>query len=165
VPFRLTELTREPLRLDAAANFRLFSSDDAAFVLQNAKQEIAGAGLNNVRQFAPTMANKLTQLRSLGVPVAVGSDAGSSLHFQSNAIWWELEAWRAAGVSHRDVLIAATEHGAQVLRMKDIGHLRPGARADFVLYRGNVEEGPFDVGRVLAVAKGGVLVTAGPSSP
>jgi cytosine/adenosine deaminase-related metal-dependent hydrolase len=49
-------------------------------------------------------------------------------------------------------------NGARVLRQADIGHLRPGARGDFVLYRGDVEHGPFDVERVTAVARGGVLM-------
>ena len=160
VAYRLTEFTRDPARLDAPSNVGLFAPADAAFVIDNARKELAGTGLDSVRQFAPTLANKLRQLRSLGLPVAVGSDAGSSLHFQSNAIWWEMEAWRAAGVPHREVLIAATEHGARVLRMTDVGHLRAGARADFVLYRGNVEEGPLDADRVIAVGKGGVLMRA-----
>jgi cytosine/adenosine deaminase-related metal-dependent hydrolase len=49
-------------------------------------------------------------------------------------------------------------NGARVLRRTDIGHLRPGARADFVLYRGDVEAGPFDVDRVVAVGRAGALV-------
>jgi imidazolonepropionase-like amidohydrolase len=68
-----------------------------------------------------------------------------------------MEAWRAAGVRHRDVLLAATETAARLLRLSDAGYLRPGARADFVLYRGNAEEGVFDAGRVIAVGKGGVI--------
>ena len=80
------------------------------------------------------------------------------MHFQANAIWWEMQAWRAAGVPHREVLTAATVNGARVLRQADVGHLRPGARADFVLYRGDVGEGAFDVERVKAVARGGVLM-------
>ena len=89
--------------------------------------------------------------------LVVGTDAGSTLHFQSGAIWWELEAWRAVGFTRREALIAATEGAARVLRLNDIGRLEPGARANFVLYRGDVESGPFDFIRVLAVAKGGVL--------
>ena len=89
--------------------------------------------------------------------MALGTDAGSTLHFQSNAVWWELEAWRAYGASHRDALHAATETGARVLRADDVGRLSVGSRADFVLYRGNVEEGAFDVNRVVAVGKDGVL--------
>lgn len=44
-----------------------------------------------------------------------------------------------------------------VLRATDVGRLAVGARADFVLYRGDVEQGRFDQGRVLAVGKEGVL--------
>lgn len=157
VAFRATQYRASPSRLEAAANFRFFPPEDAAFVLANARKDLDSKQTLAVMTWAPTMANKLGQLRGLGVPMAVGSDAGSTLHFQSNAIWWEMEAWRAAGVRHRDILIAATEGGARVLQWQDVGRLRPGARADFVLYRGNVLEGAFDVDRVIAVAKGGVL--------
>jgi imidazolonepropionase len=91
------------------------------------------------------------------LPVALGSDAGSTLHFQPTSVWWELEAWRSSGVSHRDALTAATVNGARVLKLDDVGHLRPGARADFVLYRGDVEDGPFDAARVLTAGKSGVV--------
>ena len=66
------------------------------------------------RRIQPLLAGKLAQLRALGLPMAVGSDAGSPLHFQAGAIWWELEAWRAAGIPAREALIAATEGGARV---------------------------------------------------
>jgi imidazolonepropionase-like amidohydrolase len=157
VPFRAVAYQRSPERLEDATNFRWFSAADAAFVLASARRDLHGKSSAAVAAWAPTLANKLTQLRSLGLPMAVGSDAGSPLHFQSNAIWWEMEAWRAAGVRHRDVLLAATETAARLLRLSDAGYLRPGARADFVLYRGNAEEGVFDAGRVIAVGKGGVI--------
>ena len=69
---------------------------------------------------------------------------------------WEA-GWRTLGASPRQVLTAATAGGARVLGLDDVGHLRPGARADFVLYRGDVERGPFDAARVRAVGKDGVL--------
>ena len=158
VPYRIVEYTKHPERLAEAQNFSLFSSADRAFVLANATKEIGGAEAKRYADVVPTIANKLRQLRSLGLPVAIGSDAGSTMQFQANAIWWEMEAWRAAGVTHREVIAAATINGARVLRRDDVGHLRHGARADFVLYRGNAEEGAFDVDRVAAVAKDGVLI-------
>jgi imidazolonepropionase-like amidohydrolase len=157
VPFRAAEYTRAPARIDEAANVRLLAGEDAVFVIGNAKKDLVSDGTARVLTFAPTVAKKLRELRALGLPVAVGSDAGSTMHWQANAIWWEMEAWRAAGVAPRDVLTAATEHGARVLSWPDVGHLRPGARADFVLYRGNVEDGAFDMARVSAVGKGGVV--------
>jgi cytosine/adenosine deaminase-related metal-dependent hydrolase len=159
VAFRATTYRGSPSRLGAADNFRFFSHEDAAHVLATAKKDLDSQQILEVVKYAPTLASKLQQLRALGVPMAIGSDAGSTLHFQSNAIWWEMEAWRAAGIPHREVLVAATANGARVLKLTDVGHLRPGARADFVLYRGRVEEGAFDVARVTAVGKGGVLFT------
>ena len=157
VPYRAAEYRRDPAALAHPSNFRLFSPDDARFVLANARKDLESDGTARTLAYAPTLAAKLRQLLTLGHPVAIGSDAGSPMHFQANAIWWEMEAWRAAGVAHRDVMTAVTMNGAQVLRQADIGHLRPGARADFVLYRGDVEQGAFDVERVRAVARGGVL--------
>jgi imidazolonepropionase-like amidohydrolase len=89
--------------------------------------------------------------------MALGSDAGSPLQFQSGAIWWELESWRTLGATHREALIAATENGARVLNVSDRGRLVVGSRADFVLYAGNVEDARFDLVRVRAVGKAGVV--------
>ena len=157
VPWRMVQYRAQPQRLEEAQNFTLFSPVDREFVLANAKKDLDGPEMKRWVNVVPTLANKVRQLRSLGLPLAIGSDSGSTMQFQANAIWWELEAWRAAGVSHRDALIAATVTGARVLKVDDVGHLRAGARADFVLYRGNVEEGAFDADRVVAVGKDGVV--------
>ena len=158
VPHRAAAYRRDPAALAHQSNFRLFAPDDAGFVLANARRDLESDSTARTLGYAPTLAAKLRQLLALGHPVAIGSDAGSPLHFQANAIWWEMDAWRAAGVPARDVLIAATVNGARVLRQDDIGHLRPGARADFVLYRGDVEQGVFDSERAIAVGRGGVLM-------
>jgi imidazolonepropionase-like amidohydrolase len=157
VPWRMVQYRDQPRRLEAADNFTLFSPPDRDFVLANAKKDLDGAEMKRAIAIVPTIANKMRQLRSLGLPIAIGSDAGSTMQFQANAVWWEMESWRAAGVPAREVMAAATLGGARVLRRDDVGHLRPGARADFVLYRGNAEDGAFDVARVLAVAKDGAL--------
>ncbi len=161
VPYRTAEYVRDSARLDRSENFAFLTSEDRAFVLDTAKKQLAGQEGTWAQGIQPSLREKFNQLRALGVSMAVGSDAGSPLQFQSGAIWWELEAWRAMGVPHRDVLIAATEGGARVLGLTDIGRLAVGSRADFVLYRGNVEEGPFELSRVVAVAKDGVVYVAG----
>ena len=158
VPYRAAEYRRNPAALAHPSNFRFFSAEDARFVLASARKALDAETTTGTLAHAPTLGAKLRQLLALGHPVAVGSDAGSPMHFQANAIWWEMEAWRAAGVPPRAVLTAATAHGARVLRQAEVGHLRPGATADFVLYRGDAEQGPFDVARVIAVARGGVLM-------
>jgi hypothetical protein len=157
VRYRADVYTKNPELLEQPGLFQFLTPPERAFVVANARKDLAGADTVRALQVWPTLAGKLRQLRSLGLPVALGSDAGSPLNFQADAIWWELEAWRSTGVSHRDALAAATETGARVLGLTDVGHLDTGARADFVLYRGDVESGPFDATRVLAVAKSGVL--------
>jgi imidazolonepropionase-like amidohydrolase len=157
VPWRIIEYSRQPVRVEEAANFSGLTDADRAFILGNARKDLEGAEARRYVTVVPTFPNKLKQLRATGLPMAIASDAGSPLQFQSNAIWWEMEAWRASGVPARDVLIAATVGGARVLKLDDVGHLRPGARADFVLYRGSVEDGAFEVTRVRQVGKGGVL--------
>jgi imidazolonepropionase-like amidohydrolase len=119
VPYRATECRRNPAALAHPSNFRFF--------LASARRDLDAEATTRARGYAATLAAKLRELRTLGRPVAVGSDAGSPMHFQANAIWWEIEAWRAAGVAHREVLTAATVNGARVLRQADIGHLRHGA--------------------------------------
>ena len=160
VPYRTVAYANDAALLEDAANFEFLSHADRAFVLANARQALTGRDTERSRRIMPLLPGKLRQLRALGVPMAIGTDAGSPLHFQAGAIWWELEAWRATGASHREALIAATEHAARVLRAADVGRLAVGGRADFVLYRGNAEDGRFEQGRVLAVGKSGVLYVA-----
>jgi imidazolonepropionase-like amidohydrolase len=160
VPYRTVAYLTRPALLEDPANVEFLSEADRAFVLANARTALAGADAERARRLWPHVPGKFAQLRSLGLPMALGSDAGSPLHFQGGAIWWELEAWRAAGASHREALAAATVHAARVLRAPDVGRLAAGSRADFVLYRGNAEAGAFEQARVIAVGKSGVLYVA-----
>jgi imidazolonepropionase-like amidohydrolase len=155
--YRTGAYARDPALLERADNFALLASSDRAFVLANARRDLSGPDATHAQRVLASLPTKFQQLRALGLPVALGTDAGSPLHLQANAIWWELEAWRALGTSHREALRAATEQGARVLNIPDIGSLAVGSRADFVLYRGDVETGPFEPNRVLAVGKDGVL--------
>ena len=100
---------------------------------------------------------RFLQLSRAGVRIAAGTDCGSPGNFQVDAIWWELETRRKLGLPVMDALRSATVNGAALLLESDIGHLRVGARGDFVLYRGRVDAGTLEVGRVRTVAKGGVL--------
>jgi imidazolonepropionase-like amidohydrolase len=151
---RVAAYAADPARLDAESPFAFVEPAERTFVLAAARAELAKEAAQRAMPSIPT---KARQLRELGLPFAMAPDAGSPIHFQDRAIWWDLEAWRGLGFTHREALRAATAGGAAVLGWRDVGTLASGSRADFVLYRGDVETGPFDAGRVLAVAKGGVL--------
>jgi imidazolonepropionase-like amidohydrolase len=161
VPSRTIAYRDNASLVEAPSNFEFLSPGDRDFVLSTARKDLGGAEPARSAHVLQSLPAKFAQLRHLRLTMAVGSDAGSTLHFPAGAIWWELEAWRSLGATHREALTAATEHGARVLRTADTGRLTVGARADFILYRGDVEQGPFEMARVLEVAKDGVRFVAG----
>lgn len=100
---------------------------------------------------------RFLQLAKAGVKMAAGTDCGSPGNFQIDAMWWELETRRKLGIDAVSAIRSATESGAGLLGTTDIGHLRVGARGDFLIYRGDVGKGPLALDRVRTVGKGGVL--------
>jgi imidazolonepropionase-like amidohydrolase len=73
-----------------------------------------------------------------GVNMAVGTDAGSP-QLPHPTLPYEVWLWnKEAGIEPLEVLRAATVGSARALgREEDIGLLKPGYRADFVLYKTN----------------------------
>jgi imidazolonepropionase-like amidohydrolase len=69
-----------------------------------------------------------------GVRIAMGTDAGELPHDRGA---FELEALVDAGLSPMQAIVAATSHGADLLRLKDIGRLEEGRIADLVVVRGD----------------------------
>ena len=114
---------------------------------------------------------KFRQLLNSGINLVVGSDSGSQGHFQGDAIWWELRAWRDNGASPGEIVKAATLRPAQMLKLDDDrGAIRIGARGDVLLYDGALEKGEFDLRGVKLIAKGGVVYVrngrwVGPTNP
>lgn len=145
--------------LDEPFLYEFLSPSAAEAVRAQAKRDLASnAYIADSTSFVATLGRKLQELIRTGMPVGMGTDVGSPAQLHPGAIWREMEAWRSYGVAPAIVIRAATSVPAAILRERDIGHLRPGARADFVLYRGRVMEGGFAANRVRAVGKGGALV-------
>jgi len=144
--------------VEVPTNFEFLNPIEHAFVLAKAQQALKEDGfvVNSRRTYANLEA-QFRRLLALGVPIAAGTDVGSAAHFHTGAIWWELNAWTAFGAKPRTALTAATATAANVLRDARAGSLKEGSYADFVLYAGDVEKGRFELGRVRAVAKAGVL--------
>lgn len=156
--YRIHELDRDPRLLERPEHFEFLSAAEEAFVLARAREALEKDGfIVESRRTYADLGARFRRLLSAGVPLAVGTDVGSAAHFHAGAIWWELEAWRAFGASPRTALTAATATAARALRDERAGTLREGGHADFVLYAGDVETGPFELSRVRAVVKAGVL--------
>lgn len=77
-------------------------------------------------------ARNLVRLHQAGVKVAFGTDGGSPW-----AVHQELEDMVRAGLSPADVIVAATKTSAELLRLDDLGELRAGASADFIVLDAN----------------------------
>jgi imidazolonepropionase-like amidohydrolase len=103
-----------------------------------------------------TLGPKFRQLRGAGLTILLGTDSGSSGQFHSDAIWHEMRAWRDLGVPIDRIIEAGTMLPSRMLGRSDIGRIREGARADLVIYGGDVRKA-LDVGEVRDVIKGGVV--------
>jgi imidazolonepropionase-like amidohydrolase len=79
-------------------------------------------------------ANKnLKKLSDAGVKIAMGTDTGPPARFQGYFELMELEMMAKAGMTPRQVLIAATRDAARCQKLTDVGTLEPQMWADFVV--------------------------------
>jgi imidazolonepropionase-like amidohydrolase len=107
----------------------------------------------------PKLKTKFEQLRTTGVTLMIGTDAGIPTMFHNDSTWREMALWVELGVPPMQVIQAATLWPARFLRAQgDIGVLAEGRYADIVAVRGD----PLTDMRVLEdvdmVFKGGVRI-------
>jgi imidazolonepropionase-like amidohydrolase len=130
-------------------------------VIEALAQHLRNAPPSAIDRAAATLGRKFQQVRSTGVPMALGSDSGSPAQFHVEAIWQEMRAWHALGARPDDILRAGTVVAARLLGDPRIGRLEPGDPADLLLYRGDVASGQFDRRHLDTVIKGGVIFVRG----
>jgi imidazolonepropionase-like amidohydrolase len=102
-----------------------------------AADEIEQLRANNTEQpeaqeFFGIQARNLARLSAAGMRIAFGTDG--------NTFWAphvEMEDMVAAGMAPGEVLVAATQHAAEVLGLDDAGTLQAGKRADFIVLTAN----------------------------
>jgi imidazolonepropionase-like amidohydrolase len=100
----------------------------------------------------------LLRVQAAGVRVAAGSDAGNIGTLHGPALHHELELMARAGLSPRDILVAATRNAAVVLgREQDLGTLEAGKLADLLILSADPLEDIRNTRRIAGVVKGGVL--------
>lgn len=96
------------------------------------------------------------QLRSAGVPILAGTDAGNPGTSHGAALHRELELLVKAGLPPAEALAAATSVPARVYRLPDRGRIAPGLRADLVLVNGDPTADITTTRDIEGVWKGGV---------
>ena len=88
----------------------------------------------------PALERKFNQLRSAGVTLLVGTDAGIPMKFHSQATWRELDIWvNRLGVDPMFAIRAATYWPSVAMKVdKDVGTISEGKYADIIAVRGDV---------------------------
>lgn len=90
------------------------------------------------QQALPRARDNLKALVDAGVRLAFGTDSGPPGRFQGYFEHLELEMMAEAGLTPMQILVSATGDAARCMGLDaELGTLRPGKRADFVVLRDN----------------------------
>ncbi len=127
------ERDRQPLAcVDPATRVRALATDTVAPGERPTPAALEERRARTARTFTQAQAN-LRRVHDAGIPVALGTDAGNPLTLHGASVFMELEAMQAAGLTPRDLLIAATRDAARALGLDSTGTVTPGAVADLLV--------------------------------
>ncbi len=133
VAVRHFERERQPLEcVDPATRAKALATDTVAPGKRPTAAVAEERSARVTRNFAQGLAN-LKRVHDAGVPVALGTDAGNPLTLHGASVFMELEAMQQAGLTPRDVLVAATRDAARALGLRGTGTVTAGAMADLVV--------------------------------
>jgi imidazolonepropionase-like amidohydrolase len=105
-----------------------------------------------------TMAANLKRVRDAGIPIVMGTDAGNPLTLHGPAVYAEMDAMQAAGMTPMEVIVAATRNGARAMgREKDFGTVEKGKLADLLVVGADPTADVANLRRVRYVVRGGVV--------
>jgi imidazolonepropionase-like amidohydrolase len=110
--------------ISAGAGILDHAEDVPAYAVEKARQVIGDAE----RSMRTALRNR--------VPHVVSTDAGTP-HNPHGSAPMELVRMVAWGMRPLEAMVSATANGAELLRVPDVGVIRPGAIADLVLYEGD----------------------------
>lgn len=80
----------------------------------------------------------LKQFIDSGVVLGMGTDSGTPMNFNTDALWREIKAHVDMGMAPQRAISAATRIGARILgRGQDLGTIEVGKLADIIVIKGN----------------------------
>ena len=92
------------------------------------------AAAKQARALYDVQARNLAKLNAAGVRIGFGTDAGISVGWTAHT---ELADMVAAGMTPREVLVAATRTSAEILHLDELGTIAVGKSADFIVLDAN----------------------------
>jgi imidazolonepropionase-like amidohydrolase len=103
-------------------------------------------------------AANLKRVFAAGIPIAMGTDAGNPLTLHGPAVYAEMEAMQAAGLTPMQVLAASTRGGAAAMgREKDLGTVEKDKLADLLIVAADPTADVANLRQVRYVVRGGVV--------
>jgi imidazolonepropionase-like amidohydrolase len=100
----------------------------------------------------------LKRVAEAGIPIAMGTDAGNPLTLHGPAVYAEMEAMQAAGMTPMQVLVASTRGGAAAMGIDgETGTVEKGKSADLLLVGGDPTADVANLRKVRYVVRGGVV--------
>ena len=99
----------------------------------------------------------LARLAEVGVPIAMGTDAGNPMTLHGPSVYAEMEAMQAAGMPPMEVIVAATANGARALGRDDLGTVEAGKIADLLVLGADPTVDAAAFRQVSHVVRAGVL--------
>jgi imidazolonepropionase-like amidohydrolase len=104
------------------------------------------------------MAANLKRIAGAGIKIAMGTDAGNPLTLHGPAVYAEMEAMQAAGLTPMQVLVAATRDAADAMGKAELfGTVTPGKAADLLVVAADPTTDIAALRQVRHVARAGVL--------
>jgi imidazolonepropionase-like amidohydrolase len=100
----------------------------------------------------------LKRVAEAGIPIAMGTDAGNPLTLHGPAVYAEMEAMQAVGMTPMQVLVASTRGGAAAMGIeKETGTVEKGKSADLLLVGSDPTADVANLRKVRYVVRGGVV--------
>lgn len=101
-----------------------------------------------------------------GAIVVMGTDSGTPINFNTEALWREIKAFVDYGMAPPRAISAATRIPARVMgRGRDLGTIEPGKLADIIVVKRNPLFDIQALADVEVVVKDGVVLKGGPLAP
>jgi imidazolonepropionase-like amidohydrolase len=106
-----------------------------------------------------TRAN-LKTLIDAGIPISTGTDAGNPLTLHGSAIYAEMEAMQASGMTPMQVIVASTATASRAMGLdKQVGTIEKGKDADLVVVAGDPSLDVANFRKIRYVVRSGVVRT------
>jgi imidazolonepropionase-like amidohydrolase len=111
-----------------------------------------------LERFARTTRANLKTLINAGIPISTGTDAGNPLTLHGPAIYAEMEAMQAAGMTPMQVIVASTATASRAMGLdKQVGTIEKGKDADLVIVGGDPSLDVANFRKIRYVVRSGVM--------